>query len=140
MPSTVLVDSGFTIALFDPRDSLHESAKKTLRNLNVRLRTVWPVIVETCFFLGPRGKAAFLRWIERGAVGVRAIDAVDFDALIVILDRYADQRIDLADACLIWLAGQEKTNRVLTADRRDFTVYRTPNGQPFERVWLADGA
>ncbi len=139
MPSTVLVDSGFTIALFDPRDPLHESAKKTLRNLNARLRTVWPVIVETCFFLGPRGKAAFLRWIERGAVGVRAIDAVDFDALIVILDRYADQRIDLADACLIWLAGQEKTNRVLTADRRDFGVYRTPNGQPFERVWLADG-
>lgn len=45
---------------------------------------------------------------------------------------------DLADACLIWLAGQEKTNRVLTADRRDFSIFRTPDGRAFERVWLAD--
>lgn len=138
MPNTVLVDAGFTIALFDPGDPLHESAKKTLRSLNAPLKTVWPVIVETCFFLGPRGKAAFLRWIERGAVSVRPIETVDFNALIAILDRYADQRIDLADACLIWLAGQEKTNRVLTTNRRDFRIYRTPSGQPFERVWLAD--
>jgi predicted nucleic acid-binding protein len=138
MTNTVLVDSGFTIALFDPQDPLHASAKQTLRHLNVRLRTVWPVIVETSFFLGPKGKVAFLRWIERGAVGVRTLEVTDMDALIVILDRYADQRIDLADACLIWLAGQEKTCRVLTTDRRDFSIYRTPNGQLFERVWLTD--
>lgn len=138
MTNTVLIDSGFTIALFDPLDPLHESAKQTLRHLNARLRTIWPVIVETCFFLGPKGKDSFLRWIERGAVRVRAIEVTDIDALIAILDRYADQRIDLADACLIWLAGQEKTNRVLTTDRRDFSIYRTPNGQTFERLWLAD--
>ena len=58
----------------------------------------------------------------------------------VILNRYADPRIDLADACLIWLAGQEKTHRVLTTDRRDFSVYRGPDGRPFERVWLTDEA
>ena len=138
MTNTVLVDSGFTIALFDPQDPLHASAKQTLRHLNARLRTVWPVIVETCFFLGPKGKDSFLRWIERGAVSVRTIEAVDIDALITILDRYADQRIGLADACLIWLAGQEKTSRVLTTDRRDFNVYRTPDGRSFERVWVTD--
>ena len=59
---------------------------------------------------------------------------------IAILNRYADQRIDLADACLIWLAGQERTNRVLTVDHRDFSVYRTPGGQPFERLWISDDA
>jgi predicted nucleic acid-binding protein len=117
---------------------LHDSAKKTLSNLNARLRTVWPVIVETSFFLGPKGKVAFLRWIERGAVTVRTIEVADLDALVAILNRYADQRIDLADACLIWLAGQEKTRRVLTTDRRDFSIYRTQDGRPFERVWLAN--
>ena len=138
MTNTVLVDSGFTIALFDPHDPLHDSAKKTLPNLNARLRTVWPVIVETSFFLGPKGKVSFLHWIERGAVTVRSMEVADLDALVAILNRYADQRIDLADACLIWLAGQEKTNRVLTTDRRDFSIYRAPDGRPFERVWLAD--
>jgi len=73
-----------------------------------------------------------------GTVSVRPIEAVDIDALITILDRYADQRIDLADACLIWLAGQEKTSRVLTTDRRDFNVYRTPDGRSLERVWVTD--
>jgi predicted nucleic acid-binding protein len=65
---------------------------------------------------------------------------VDSGFTIALFDRYADQRINLADACLIWLAGQEKTSRVLTTDRRDFNVYRTPDGRTFERVWLADGA
>jgi hypothetical protein len=138
MTNTVLVDSGFAIALFDPGDPLHDSAKKTLSNLNARLRTVWPVIVETSFFLGPKGKNTFLRWIERGAMSVRAIEVADIDALVAILNRYSDQHIDLADACLIWLAGQEKTNRVLTTDRRDFSIYRTPDGRALERVWLAD--
>lgn len=138
MTNTVLVDSGFTIALFDPHDPWHDSAKKTLPKLKASLRTVWPVIVETSFFLGPKGKNSFLRWIERGAMSVCAIEVTDLGPLVAILNRYADQRIDLADACLIWLAGREKTNRVLTTDRRDFSIYRTPDGRPFERVWLAD--
>jgi predicted nucleic acid-binding protein len=144
MRNIVLVDSGFLIALFDAKDSLHDSAKAALKALidreKARLKTVWPIVVETCFFLGPNGKAAFLRWIVRGALGLRAIEIDDIETVIAILDRYADQHIDLADACLIWLAGQEKTNRVLTTDRRDFSVYRTPDGRPFERVWLANGA
>jgi predicted nucleic acid-binding protein len=140
MTNIVLVDSGFTIALFDPHDPLHASAKEALRKLKGRLSTAWPVIVETCFFLGPKGKDSFLRWIERGAVSVRPIEATDINVLIAILNRYADQRIDLADACLIWLAGQERTNQVLTVDRRDFSVYRTPGGQPFERLWISNDA
>ncbi|MCK7579642.1 MAG: PIN domain-containing protein [Chromatiales bacterium] len=144
MRNIVLVDSRFLIALFDAKDSLHDSAKAALKTLvdheQARLKTVWPVVVETCFLLGPNGKTAFLRWIARGALGLRAIEASDIEAVIAILNRYADQRIDLADACLIWLAGQEKTNRVLTTDRRDFSVYRAPDGKPFERVWLANGA
>ncbi len=40
MTNTVLVHSGFTIALFNPQDPLHASAKQTLRYLNARLRTV----------------------------------------------------------------------------------------------------
>ena len=56
-------------------------------------------------------------------------------AVSSVLERHADQRIDLADACLVWLAGIEKTERILTTDRRDFVVLRTPDGRPFERLW-----
>lgn len=142
MRNIVLVDTGFLIALFDVGDTLHDSAKMMLKALEQRsgtwLKTVWPVIVETCFFLGPKGKSAFLHWIERGAVVIRPIEITDLAMIIATLNRYADQRIDFADACLIWLAGQEKTQRILTSDRRDFSIYRTPDGRAFERVWLSD--
>lgn len=142
MRNIVLVDSGFLIALFDVGDALHDSAKIALKTLEQRsgvwLKTTWPVLVETCFFLGPKGKSAFLHWVERGALLVQPIEVADLTMIIATLDRYADQRIDLADACLIWLSGQEKTNRILTTDRRDFSVYRTPDGRYFERVWLPD--
>lgn len=143
MPNTILVDTGFLVALFRQGDRHHQSARNLLagplRRERPRLVTVQPVITETCFFFHPADSASFLEWVHRGGVILRQIELVHLPDIAALLRRYADQRIDLADACLIWLAGQEKTNRVLTADRRDFTVYRTPSGQPFERVWLVDG-
>lgn len=120
---------------------MHEGAKnllvEVLRPERARLITVWPTIVETCFFLNPRGKTALLEWINRGAVYLRHIETADIPAIIGILDRYAEHSVDVADACLVWLASMEKSNRVLTTDRRDFDMFRTPNGKPFERVWVS---
>lgn len=140
MPNTVLVDTGFLIALFDVGDSEHESAKTVLADVlrpkRVRLVTVWPTVVETCFFLSPRGKSAFLAWIQRGALQLRHIEISDLDAVSRIIERYADHDIDLADACMVWLAGIEGCNRILTTDRKDFSFLRTPDGKVFKRLWL----
>ena len=142
MPDTILVDTGFLAALFRQGDCHHESAKNLLagrlRRERPRLVSVMPVIVETCFFFHPEDGALFLDWVYRGSIALRHIELAHLPDIAAILQRYADQRIDLADACLIWLAGQEKTNRVLTTDRRDFSIYRTPDGCYFERVWLPD--
>ena len=142
MPDTILVDTGFLVALFRQGDDHHESAKNLLagklRRDRPRLITVMPVIVETCFFFHPQDGALFLDWVYRGGVTLRQIELANLPEIAAILGRYADQRIDFADACLIWLAGQEKTHRILTTDRRDFSIYRTPDGRAFERVWLSD--
>ena len=80
MRNTVLVDTGFLVALFDRTDRLHESAKQMLatrvRDRHLALVSVWPTVVETCFFLDPPGKRALLQWIERGAMRLRPIEAV----------------------------------------------------------------
>jgi predicted nucleic acid-binding protein len=140
MPNTVLVDTGFLVALFDAHDPLHEGAKyilsDVLRPERAHLVTVWPTVVETCFFLNSRGKSAFLEWIRRGALYLRHIETADLATLIEIVDRYAEHNIDLADACLVWLSGVEKCNRVLTTDRKDFDMLRTPTGRSFERIWV----
>ena len=50
-----------------------------------------------------------------------------------LMKRYADQPIDLADACLIDLATEVKTARIFTLDS-DFEIYRWGRNRPFELV------
>jgi predicted nucleic acid-binding protein len=97
---------------------------------------VWPTIVETCFFLDPRGKLALLQWIERGAMRLRPIENGDVAAISDVIGRFAEHNIDLADATLVWLADAEGTQRVLTTDRRDCDMLRTASGQAFEWLWV----
>ena len=140
MPSTLIVDTGFLVALFARDDPHHDSAKALLkgrlREEKAKLITVWPVITEAGFFLNPTGKIALLQWISRGAMTLTPIACLDLPAIITIVERYADRNIDLTDACLLWLAGRVDMRRVLTVDRKDFNVYRTPDGKAFERVWI----
>jgi len=101
MPNTVLVDTGFLIALFDVGDAKHESAKQVLADVLspnlARLVTVWPAVVETCFFLNPRGKIAFLEWIHRGALRLRHIEVSDIPAVSGIIEQFRESRIGLSE-------------------------------------------
>jgi uncharacterized protein len=45
-----------------------------------------------------------------------------------LMERYADQSMDLADASLVVAAERLGTRKVFTIDRRDFTVYRVKRG------------
>ena len=101
MRSTVLVDTGFLIALFDRTDTLHESAKQMLaalvRDRRTTLVSVWPTLVETCLFLDPRGKCALLQWIERGAMRLRPIEIGDLAAVSGVIACFAEHNVDLAE-------------------------------------------
>jgi predicted nucleic acid-binding protein len=140
MPSTVIVDTGFLVALFARDDSHHVSAKALLKGrlceAKANLITIWPVITEAGFFLNSAGKIALLEWVNRGALSITSITYLDAPAIIALVKRYADRNIDLTDACLIWLAGRVNTSQVLTVDRKDFAIYRTPDGKAFERIWI----
>lgn len=48
--------------------------------------------------------------------------------LLWLIDKYADQPMDLADACVVKLAEMFPNAVVLTTDKTDFSVYRTRAG------------
>ena len=48
-----------------------------------------------------------------------------------LLEQYADLPMDYADSTLVVLAEELGTNRVLTTDRRDFSVYRVDGQREF---------
>lgn len=133
MPSLV-VDTGFLVALYLRGDSLHKQAVQFLQGSRAPLLTVSPVVVEACRFLNIRGKVELLKWIEKGGLSVAELPIDAYPALVVSLEKYADLNIDLADAALIWLAELVGQFQVLTVDQRDFTAFRMKGRKRFELV------
>lgn len=130
----VILDAGFLVALFRPAERLRAPAREFLRNNRHPLLTVAPVIVETCHFLGPDGKARLLEWIQRGAVAVAEIPTLAYADIRILIRKYADRDIDFADAAIVWLADNTGCRSILTVDIRDFSVFRLRKGKRFELV------
>lgn len=127
-----IVDTGFLIPLFRPAEQLRASAREFLRHNGRPLLTVTPVIVETCFFLAPNGKARLLEWIERGAVAVVEVPVSAYADIRALILKYADHNIDFADAAIVWLAEKTGCRVVLTVDVRHFSTFRLAKGKRFE--------
>ena len=130
----VIVDTGFLVSLFRPAEKLRAAAREFLRDNRHPLLTVAPVIVETCFFLGPDGKARLLEWIERGAVAVAEVPTSAYADIRTLIRKYADHDIDFTDLAIVWLAEKTGCRTILTVDVRDFSVFRLGKGKRFELV------
>lgn len=127
---SIIVDTGPLVALFHARDPHHEAAKAVLESSPAVLVTTWPVITESCHFLGQAGKRALLTFIRRGALRLETLSVDDVPGLDDLLARYA--RMDFADATLVLIAEKTGITEIFTIDRRDFEAYRTPSGRRFK--------
>jgi predicted nucleic acid-binding protein len=132
--TSVLVDTGFLVSLFRPADRLRAQARECLLANRHPLVTAAPVIVETCFFLDASGKGRLLEWVLRGALAVADVPVSAYPEIRVIIQKYADQKIDFADAALVWLANHAGIRDILTVDEADFSVYRLKGGKRFVLV------
>ncbi len=126
----ILVDRGPLIALFDPRDALHERCKRTLKTLRSPLRTTIPVLTEAFQILSPEshGSDRLRDFIALGGLGVWFLDRGALERAFELMERYADHPMDLADASLIVAGETLNIRRIFTVDRRDFAAYRIRRG------------
>jgi len=126
----ILVDTGPLIALFDPRDGLHERCRRTLKSLQSRLFTTVPVLTEAFHILSPesRGSDRLREFITLGGLGVWFLDGGALERAFELMEQYADHPMDLADASLLAAAEALDTRRIFTVDRRDFGAYRVRRG------------
>lgn len=97
-------------------------AKDMLRRLPTPLYTCEPVLTEAAHFLGS-GDAVL------GAVADGLLlcpwDLCDHHARVrELVRKYADQPMDLADACMVAMSEQWWNCKVVTVDASDFKVYR----------------
>jgi predicted nucleic acid-binding protein len=135
--NTLLVDTGFLVALFRRTDRLRQSARQFLAETRAPLATVSPVIVESAFFLAADEKQNLLEWVRRGALAVQELPAEAYAKVGWLIGKYADRDPDFTDMALVWLAQQAGCYRVLTVDAKDFGVYRGKAGKRFDIIaWM----
>jgi uncharacterized protein len=136
----IIVDTGAFLALFNKRDTYHAIAQQAFRNLPEPLITTYPVITETSYLLAQlvnyTVQRNFLKAICQNAFEVFQIEQSHLECMVELMERYADLPMDLADASLVVLAEHLEHGRILTVDRRDFSIYRWNNNQPFQNLLL----
>ncbi len=140
MTQAVLLDTGVIVALLDRSEQAHEHCIRTLSEVTATLVTCEAVIAESCYPVrGMRGASdAVLENVERGIFVVPfGLDA-SAKPIRRLLREYADVPIGLADACLVHLATELETGRILTLDS-GFLVYRWGRNRPFENL-VQEGA
>lgn len=134
----IIADTGFWLALANRGDHHHEAARQALSKLSEPLITTWPVLTETCHLLASRlGADAAIRFVRSardGALELFALEASHFPRIELLMNKYRDLPMDLADASLVVLAEELGSGRILSTDRRDFRTYRWKNRKPFRNL------
>lgn len=126
MARTVLLDTGFLVALVDPRDRDHERCRSVWSELRAHFLSTEGVLVEAAHLLRKRPGT-----FERAVNIVRSVetsfvpsDAPRLERAVRHMKRYHDVPMDLVDALLVTIAEDAQVDEVLTLDRRGFETYR----------------
>lgn len=101
--------------------------------LDAPLATCEAVIAEACHLVRrlPGASDAILENVERGVFEIPfRLDRAG-KAVRALMRRYANVPMAFADACLVQLADEMDTGRILTLDD-DFSIYRWGRSRPFE--------
>ena len=131
----LLLDTGVIIALLDRRERRHEQCVRLCRDSPAQLVTCEAAVVEACHLLRHIHGApqAVVANVEAGIFRIPCRLADRGSAVRELMKKYADVPMSLADACLVDLATQLGTGRILTLDS-DFRVYRWGRNRPFEML------
>ena len=123
MATSALVDTGFLVALLSRRDGNHRWAAAQAPRLPPPWMTCEAVLSEASHLLGGRGTRSLASLLRRGALvcGYRFAD--DMDAVLKLLEKYADVPMSFAEACLVRMTETLNDPVLLTTDP-DFRIYR----------------
>ena len=117
-----IADTGFLVAFANANDKHHKWAAQLATGVTEPLLTCEAVIAETAFHL--ENTAVALAMINEGLVALAFNCQEHLLQLARLADRFADQKPDLADLCLVRMSELFPKHSVITIDRTDFQVYR----------------
>ena len=130
----ILLDTSGLLAAIDSSQNQHAAAAAALREAGAPLLLSPFVLAELDYLLAARvtskAQRALLDEVARGAYQLEPFTANDVASATVVIRRYSELAIGLADASIVVLAERYGVFDVLTLDRRHFHSLRRPEGQP----------
>ena len=128
MARSVLVDTGFLVALLSRRDSHHQWAASQILVYPPPWQTCESVLSEAFHLLGTHGMSSLNALLYRKALTVVFDLSNDMEAVLKLLQKYANVPMSLADACLVRMSEILSDPIILTTDS-DFRVYHRHSRQ-----------
>ena len=117
----VILDTGPLIALLNHRDARHDWAVEVMGQFEPPLWTCEAVLAEAAHLTGEPAK--IMARVASGALRIGLEIEENAEHLQRLLMRY-ENRMDLADACIVRMSEIFNDCKVLTLDRKDFSIYR----------------
>ena len=132
-----LCDTGPFIALIDSDDAHHTRCVRALPALHSPLVSTWACLTEAMCFLGSAGgwrlQAPLWQMLRSGVLRLHVPSEEEMLRTGVLMERYRDIPMDLADASLVAAAETLGLSEILTLDRH-FYAYRIHDTQAFTVV------
>jgi uncharacterized protein len=122
-----LLDTGPLVAFFDRSDSAHNWAKEKWAQAPVPMLTCEAVLAEATYLLREHAglpSEKILALFERSVISVPFRLEEHASHVAALLEKYRDQGMQLADACLVRISELRRDSQVFTLDKIDFQVYR----------------
>jgi uncharacterized protein len=131
----ILLDTSGLLAAIDGSQKQHAGAAAALREAAPPLLLSPFVLAELDYLLSARVSAkaqrALLDEVARGAYQLEPFTAGDVASATMVIRRYRELAIGLADASIVVLAERHAVLDVLTLDHRHFRALRVPEGRRF---------
>ena len=131
-----LIDSGFLYGLIDQGDQHADRVKAALDTIYEEVVLPVPAITEVAYFvsknLGAIALADFIGGLDEMNLIIETPSPVDYTRSAEILRKYNDANIDFVDACIVAMAERLKITKILTVDRRHFSIFKPEHCDSFE--------
>lgn len=133
MAGELLLDTGALVSMLDRSQSRHQEFVRFFESWSGAVVTTEAVLTEGTHLLGRvnGGAAACLDFVLAGGAALLPADIDSLRRARELMEQYRDLPMDYADATLVVLAEELRTDRVLTTDARDFGVYRIRDRRRF---------
>ena len=129
-----ICDTGPLVAYLNRNDPYHSWAVALMKQVRPPMLTTEPVLTEAAYFLRADRVTVdpLFQLIERGALRLDLQIAAHWQRVRTLMARF--DRMDLADASVVVLSERHPGSRVLTVDRKDFSIYRRNDRQVIDIV------